>query len=52
MSDSEFVQAFRSSQEGRFEEAIAAFEELLKHQPDSAQAHYIWATPIMGGENT
>ena len=40
MSDSEFVQAFRSSQEGRFEEAIAAFEELLKHQPDSAQAHY------------
>ena len=40
MSQNYFAQGFRFLQEGRFAEAIGAFQELLKEQPDSTEEHY------------
>ncbi len=40
MSDSQFVQGFRFLQEKQFSEAIVVFLEVLKNQPDLAEAHF------------
>ena len=39
MSESHFAN-YRFLQQGRFAEAITAFQEAIKEQPDSAEAHY------------
>ena len=40
MSESHFANGYRFLQQGRFAEAITAFQEAIKEQPDSAEAHY------------
>ena len=40
MSESHFANGYRFLQQGRFAEAITAFQEAIQEQPDSAEAHY------------
>ena len=40
MSQADFTQGFWALQEGRFNEAIEAFQTVLTKRPDFAEAHY------------
>ena len=40
MPQSQFADGFRFLQEGRFADAVAALQDVLKQQPDLAEAHY------------
>lgn len=51
MSQSRFIQGFQSLQAGQFDEAVAAFEEVLKDQPDLAEAHFNLALAHLALDN-
>ena len=48
MEQDVFVQGFRSLQEGRFAEAITAFQTVLEQRPDFAEAHNNWGNALQG----
>ncbi|MBI2211375.1 MAG: tetratricopeptide repeat protein, partial [Deltaproteobacteria bacterium] len=48
MSQNYFTEGFRFLHEGRYPEAIAAFQEVVKEQPESAEAHYNLGNAYIG----
>jgi tetratricopeptide (TPR) repeat protein len=48
MSESHFANGFRFLQEGRFADAVAAFQAVLQQQPDLAEAHYNLGNAYVG----